>query len=175
MWWSFQLIKADLNSSSKLYSQWPRICALSGLSFHHPWVNFGVENKTSLTKQDIGDATTAFSERWRLRNERRNFTLMTRQYPGMGSISDWLKQISRAARPIRNTTHTWVVTRHQYGISALVSQTSFRGKTSGGVAKCLLFSQARLLLEIHVPLVSCNKFYIFLWLSDHCIFPLLIF
>ena len=26
----------------------------------------------------------------------------------------------------------WVVTRHQYGISALVSQTSFRGETSGG-------------------------------------------
>ena len=30
----------------------------------------------------------------------------------------------------------WVVTRHQYGISALVSQTSFRGETSGGITKC---------------------------------------
>ena len=28
-------------------------------------------------------------------------------------------------------TQTWVVTRHQYGISAFVSQTSFRGETSG--------------------------------------------
>ena len=37
-----------------------------------------------------------------------------------------------------------VVTRHQYGISALVSQTSFGGETSGSVAKCRLFSQARL-------------------------------
>ena len=100
---------------------------------------------------------------------------MTRQYAGMGSVSDWLKQISRAARTIRNTTHTWVLTRHQYGISALVSQTSFRGKTSGRVAECLLFSQARLLLEIHIPLVSCNKCSFFLSLSDHCIFPLLIF
>ena len=36
----------------------------------------------------------------------------------------------------------WLVTRHQYGISALVSQTSFRGETSGGVAKCRLFAQA---------------------------------
>ena len=34
------------------------------------------------------------------------------------------------------------MTRHQYGISALVSQTSFGGKTSGGVARCRLFSQA---------------------------------
>jgi len=34
-----------------------------------------------------------------------------------------------------------VVTHHQYGISALVSQTSFRGETSSGVAKCRLFSQ----------------------------------
>ena len=35
-----------------------------------------------------------------------------------------------------------VVTRHQYGISALVSQTSFGGETSGSVAKCPLFSRA---------------------------------
>ena len=32
--------------------------------------------------------------------------------------------------------------RHQYGISALVAQTSFRRETSGGVAKYRLFSQA---------------------------------
>ena len=32
---------------------------------------------------------------------------------------------------------------HQYGISALVSQTSFGGETSGNVAKCWLFSQAK--------------------------------
>ena len=42
--------------------------------------------------------------------------------------------------PIRSTTQIWVVTRHQYGISALVSQTSFHGETSGGVAKCRLIS-----------------------------------
>ena len=35
-----------------------------------------------------------------------------------------------------------VVTRHQYGISARVSQTAFRGETSGSIVKCLLFSQA---------------------------------
>ena len=34
------------------------------------------------------------------------------------------------------------MTRHQYGISVLVSQTSFGGETSGRVAKCRLFSQA---------------------------------
>ena len=34
------------------------------------------------------------------------------------------------------------MTRHQYGISELVSQTSFGGETSGGVAKCRLFSHA---------------------------------
>ena len=61
----------------------------------------------------------------------------------MGSASDWLNQISRTARPIRNTTQIWVVTRHQYGISARVSQTSFGGETSGSVAKRRLFSQAK--------------------------------
>ena len=51
-------------------------------------------------------------------------------------------EISQAARPIRNTIQIWVVTRHQYGISALVSQTSFRGETVGGGVECCLFSQA---------------------------------
>ena len=56
--------------------------------------------------------------------------------------SDWLNQISHAARPISSITQIWVVTRHQWGISALVSQTSFGGETSGSVAKGQLFSQA---------------------------------
>ena len=42
----------------------------------------------------------------------------------------------------RITTQIWVVTRHQYGISVPVCQTSFHRKTSDGVAKCWLFSQA---------------------------------
>ena len=67
---------------------------------------------------------------------------MTRHYPDLGSASDWLNQISHAAAPIRSTTQIWVVTRHQYEISVRVSQTSFGGETSGGVAKCRLFSQA---------------------------------
>ena len=60
----------------------------------------------------------------------------------LGSASDWLNQIFHAARPIRSTTQIWVVTRHQYGISTLVSQTSFGVEASGSVAKCWLFSQA---------------------------------
>ena len=67
---------------------------------------------------------------------------MTRHYLDLGSASDWLKQISRAARPIRSTTQIWVVMRHLYEISAFVFQTSFRGEIVGGVAKCRLFSQA---------------------------------
>ena len=39
------------------------------------------------------------------------------------------------------------MTRHQYGIPALVSQSSFGGETSGSVAKCRLFSQARWNIE----------------------------
>ena len=55
--------------------------------------------------------------------------LMTCHYPDLGSASDWLNQISHAARPIRSTIQIWVVTRHHYGISALDSQTSFGGET----------------------------------------------
>ena len=35
------------------------------------------------------------------------------------------------------------MTSHQYGISALVFQMSFRRETSDGVAKCRLFTQAK--------------------------------
>ena len=48
------------------------------------------------------------------------------------NASDWFKQISLAARRISSTAAIRVVTRHQYGITSLVPQTSFRGETSGG-------------------------------------------
>ena len=64
------------------------------------------------------------------------------------TASDWLNQISHAARPIKSTTQIWVMTRHQCGISALASQTSFGGETSGSVAKCRLFSRARTLPNV---------------------------
>ena len=92
----------------------------------------------------FGDATTGFPAKWRLRNERRNSILMTRHYPDLGSASDWSCRVGNLIQPIRSTTQIWVVTRHQYGISALVSQTSFGGETNGSVAKCRrMFSQAK--------------------------------
>ena len=45
------------------------------------------------------------------------------------------------------------MTRHQNGISALVSQASFRGETSGCIAKCRLFNKC---LAFWV-LVFCNR------------------
>ena len=69
-----------------------------------------------------------FPAKWRLRNERRNSILMTRHYPDLGSASDWSCRVGNLIQPIRRTTQIWVVTRHQYGISAVMSKTSFRGK-----------------------------------------------
>ena len=63
--------------------------------------------------------------------------LMTRHHRDLGSASDWLNQISHAARPTRNTTQIWEVTHHQYGVSTLVSRTSFGGEASDSVAKCM--------------------------------------
>ena len=77
------------------------------------------------------DATTGISVKWRLWRERRNSILMTRHYADLSSASNWLKQIPHVAGPIESTTNIWVVTRHQYEISAVVSQTSFHGETNG--------------------------------------------
>ena len=66
---------------------------------------------------------------------------MMRHYPDLAS--DWLRQISQAARLIRSSSQIWVVTHHQYGISALFSQTSFCVEI---VAKCCLFSQPTIMI-----------------------------
>ena len=52
---------------------------------------------------------------------------MTCHHPELGSASNWSYHVGNLLQPIRSTTQICVVTRHQYGISALVSQTSFRG------------------------------------------------
>ena len=68
---------------------------------------------------------------------------MTLHYPDLVSVSDWSCRVGYLIQPIRSTSQIWVVPRHQYGISALVSQTSFGGETSGSVARCRLFSKAK--------------------------------
>ena len=88
---------------------------------------FGIKFLSLRKQPTFGDATTGFHTKWRLRNEYRNSILMTCHYPDLGSASDWLNQISHAVWSIRSTTQIWVVMRHRYGISVLVSQTSFCG------------------------------------------------
>ena len=89
------------------------------------------------------------SPQLRLRNERRNSILMTYHYPDLGSASDWLEIWFIQSEALPRTTQIRVVTRHQYGISALVPQTSFRGETSDCVAKRQLFSQVTVLGYSH--------------------------
>ena len=61
--------------------------------------------------------------------------MMTRHfYSNPSSASDW-----SGSREIRNTTQICVMTRHQYGISAVAFS---RGNQYAGVAKCRLFPQA---------------------------------
>lgn len=57
--------------------------------------------------------------------------LMIYHYPDLGSTFDQLKQISYTVRAIRSTLNymtlqIWVVSRQQYGISAVAPQMSFR-------------------------------------------------
>ena len=118
-----------------------------GIALLESEFHFQIED--SLRKQPTSRevATCALAKR-RLSNERRNSILMTRHYPDLGSASDWLKRAGTSFQPIRSTTKIWVVTRHQYGISALVTQTSFCEGSRGDLAKCRLFSQAKLKIEI---------------------------
>ena len=96
---------------------------------------------------------------------------MTRHYPDLGSASDWSCHVGNLIQPMRSTTQIWIVTRHQYRISVLVSQTSFGGKTSGGVAKCRLFSRATFIaVYIFFSLVYiCCLLHIYAYSSECCL------
>ena len=92
----------------------------------------------SMKKQPtFRDAITCFIAKWRLRNDCRNSILMVCHYPDQGSASDWSFRVVNLLQPIRSITQIWVVTRHQYGISAVLTQMSLRGEISGGVANFL--------------------------------------
>ena len=71
------------------------------------------------------------------------------------TASDWSCCMGNLLQPIRSTTQIWVVTHHQYGISALISQTSFWGETSGRVVKFQLFSQTN---DTHDFILSSYKY-----------------
>ena len=54
-----------------------------------PLLNLPFCHWPSLRKEPtFRDATTSFPVKWRLRNQRRNSTLMTRQNPDLDSASD---------------------------------------------------------------------------------------
>ena len=71
------------------------------------------------------------------------FYTMTRHYLDLGSAFDWSCCMENLTRPISSITQIWVVTRDQYRISVLVSQTTFDEETSGSITKFWLFSQAK--------------------------------
>ena len=94
-----------------------------------------------------------FPRKWRLRNERRNSIPMTRNYQDLGSASDWL-EISLNPN---QKHHPW----NGYEIFVLVSQTSFRGETIGGVSKCQLISPQAYAYFPQRRLCSCGTWRIF--------------
>ena len=54
-----------------------------------------------------------------------NFPTDDASLPDLRSASDWSCRVGNLLQPIRGTTQIWVVTRHQYRISTVVSQMSF--------------------------------------------------
>ena len=65
---------------------------------------------------------------------RNSMLTMCRHYPDLGTSDT--SPVENLLHPIR------VVISHQWGISALIPQTSFCGESAGDITKCWLFSQA---------------------------------
>ena len=78
--------------------------------------------RTTLRKQPtFRDATTGFFLETKSEKRLQKWSEMTRLYPALSSASHCLKWNDQSEQ-------MWVMTRHQYGISVLVPQTSFRRK-----------------------------------------------
>ena len=86
--------------------------------------NWSILNSPNFATHDWFPCEMTY-ERWR-----QKFHTNDPSLPRSGST--WLVESNFPNDTFRSTTQTWLVMRHQYSISALVSQTSFRGETSGG-------------------------------------------
>ena len=114
-----------------------QVCA-GPLTAHWYSKNPGGRTDNSLRKQrTFGDATAGFLAKWRLKKRAHKFHTDDASPPRLG-VANWraiwvVLLIGGAA---------WKIWFNQR-ISALVSQTSFDGETSGSVAKCPQFSQTK--------------------------------
>ena len=115
---SFQKFSLKLDTSEPAYRLLPGTHHLLATAFQRTlpdvdnratlsfWISIKTDSnsgKGSLRKQlTFGNANTGFPAKWGLRKECRNSILMMRHYPGLGSASDLLNQISHAAWPIWN-------------------------------------------------------------------------
>ena len=104
------------------------------LSFFLMHVGRHLWRKNSVKSSRISRRHHWFPAKWLPRNDWKNFILMTLHYPDLSSAFDSLCFVENVLQPIRITSQIRVVTRHQYGISALVPQ------TSGAFRKCRLCS-----------------------------------
>ena len=93
------------------------------------------QRKQSYWIKSTGNALNATPPQVSPGNERRNSILATCHYLVLGSASDWLKICFNQSEALPRSGHL-------YGVSMLVPQTLFPWETSGGVAKCRLYSQA---------------------------------
>ena len=135
--WSFELMKPIIESS--IIHLVPCHCVHKTLSYRarksckqilSNFLAMQCKRLSRLRKQPtFRDSSFCFLSKWRLRNVRRNSTLMTSHYTKLGTAFDWLKHVSVAARPIRNTNLIWVVadTSSEWNFCASSSDVISRG------------------------------------------------
>ena len=84
-----------------------------------------------LTFPNIWPLVSPWNDIWKM-TVQRDSTDELCHYTDLGSTSECSCHQGNLLQPIRSTTQIWVVTRHQYEISTVITQMSFSGKTSGG-------------------------------------------
>ena len=119
-------------------------------------VTLGQYKLTSLRKLlTFRGTTNGFPAKWLLRNKAGEIPYWWCHYPDLASVLYWQCRERNLLQPIRSTIQIWVVKRHQYGISALVPQTLFRGETSGDVVNVDYFLRLqKTVLDLPLPFYS---------------------
>ena len=74
---------------------------------------------------DISRYHNWFNDEMTCEERAQNFHTDDASLPDLRGASEWWCLVQNLLQPIRGTTQIWEVTRHQYRISAIVSQMSF--------------------------------------------------
>ena len=97
-----------------------------------------LSQESNLRKPIFSDATTGFSPKYSLRNQRRNSILMTRHYPDLSSAFDWSYRKEDLLQPIRSKSGQYFIISMEFLSSFLKRHFAWKPMAASQNVGCFL-------------------------------------